>query len=64
MTAESAPGTSGQRPPKSRARAVKPGRLAVSEFAADRPGASSPFGDDITFPVPADRLNYQHPTPS
>jgi hypothetical protein len=36
--------------------------LAVSEFAADRPGAASPFGDDITFPVSTDRLSYEHPT--
>ena len=52
----------GQHPRKSRAKVVKPGRLAVSEFAADRPGAASPFGDDITFPVPTDRLSYEHPT--
>ena len=50
-----------QRPQKSRAKIVKPGRLPVSEFAADRAGAGSPFGDDITFPVPVDRLNYEHP---
>jgi len=33
---------------------------AVSELAADRTGALSPFGD-ITFPVPADELPYTHP---
>jgi hypothetical protein len=33
---------------------------AVSELAADRTGALSPFGD-ITFPVPADDLPYTHP---
>jgi len=36
-----------QQPQKSRAKIVKPGRLPVS---------------DITFPVPADRLTYEHPT--
>jgi succinate dehydrogenase / fumarate reductase iron-sulfur subunit len=46
---------------KSRARVVKPGRLPVSEFAFDRAGAASPFGDDVTLPVPTDRLTYQHP---
>jgi len=46
---------------RSRAKIVKPGRLPVSEFAFDRAGAASPFGDDITFPVPADRLTYEHP---
>ena len=50
-----------QRPRKSRSRIVKPGRLPVSEFAADRAGAGSPFGDDITFPLPTDSLNYEHP---
>lgn len=32
---------------------------AVSELAADRTGALSPFGD-ITFPLPADDLPYVH----
>jgi len=35
--------------------------MPVSEFAFDRAGAGSPFGDDLTFPVPAERLSYQHP---
>ncbi|QEN17398.1 hypothetical protein D3H54_24460 [Mycobacterium sp. ELW1] len=33
---------------------------AVSELAADRTGALSPFGD-ITFPLPASDLPYLHP---
>jgi hypothetical protein len=33
---------------------------AVSELAADRTGALSPYGD-VTFPVPADELPYTHP---
>jgi hypothetical protein len=33
---------------------------AISELAADRTGALSPFGD-ITFPLPADQLPYTHP---
>ncbi len=33
---------------------------AVSELAADRTGALSPFGD-VTFPLPADELPYVHP---
>ncbi len=32
----------------------------ISELAADRTGALSPFGD-ITFPVPAEDLPYTHP---
>jgi succinate dehydrogenase / fumarate reductase iron-sulfur subunit len=34
----------------------------VSEVASDRPGSSSPYGDDLTFPLPQDQLTYQHPT--
>ncbi|ORB27413.1 hypothetical protein BST36_01745 [Mycolicibacterium moriokaense] len=33
---------------------------AVSELAADRTGALSPFGD-LTFPLPADDVPYVHP---
>jgi succinate dehydrogenase / fumarate reductase, iron-sulfur subunit len=37
------------------------GRLPISEFTFDRPAASSPFGDDVTFPLPSEDLNYHHP---
>jgi succinate dehydrogenase / fumarate reductase iron-sulfur subunit len=37
------------------------GRLAISEFTFDRPAAPSPFGDDVTFPLPTEHLNYAHP---
>jgi succinate dehydrogenase / fumarate reductase iron-sulfur subunit len=40
---------------------VKPGRLPVSEILFDRPGAPSPFGEDVIFPVPSDRLAYEPP---
>ena len=33
---------------------------AVSELAADRTGALSPFGE-VAFPLPADELPYTHP---
>jgi hypothetical protein len=32
----------------------------VSELAADRQGALSPYGD-LTFPLPVDELGYEHP---
>jgi len=35
-------------------------RLPVSELAFDRPGGPSPFGEDLTFPLPAERLEYRH----
>lgn len=47
--------------PRSRAKVVKPGRLPVSEFAFDRAGAGSPFGDDLVFPMPTEQLTYRHP---
>jgi hypothetical protein len=36
------------------------GDHAISELAADRTGALSPFGE-VTFPLPADELPYMHP---
>jgi succinate dehydrogenase / fumarate reductase, iron-sulfur subunit len=39
------------------------GKLPLTETLLDRPGASSPFGDDVTFPVAPDELNYHHPEP-
>ena len=50
-----------RRPRKSRNKTVKAGRLPVSEATSDRAGAGSPFGDDITFPLPPHQLSYQHP---
>ncbi|GGK98551.1 hypothetical protein [Mangrovihabitans endophyticus] len=38
------------------------GHLAVSELIADRPAAPSPFGDDQTFPLPAEHLTYKPAT--
>jgi succinate dehydrogenase / fumarate reductase iron-sulfur subunit len=37
------------------------GKLPLSEFLIDRAGAASPFGDDVSFPVPPERLRYFHP---
>jgi hypothetical protein len=42
----------------SRARSPKVGHLAVSELVADRAGGPSPFGDDLTFPLPVEELTY------
>ena len=46
-----------------RGRIVRPRRLPVSEFAFSLAGAASPFGDDLPFPLPAERLTYTHPEP-
>ena len=40
------------------------GHLDVSELVADRAAAPSPFGDDQTFPLPVEELNYIPSTPA
>jgi hypothetical protein len=35
----------------------------VNELLAQNPGAQSPFGDDLTFPLPLEFLHYEHPLP-
>lgn len=37
--------------------------FVVSELAADSAGAMSPFGPDVEFPLPFDRISYRHPRP-
>ncbi|HLU32482.1 MAG TPA: succinate dehydrogenase/fumarate reductase iron-sulfur subunit [Natronosporangium sp.] len=39
------------------------GKLPLTETRLYRAGAASPFGDDVTFPLPTDRLVYHHPDP-
>jgi succinate dehydrogenase / fumarate reductase iron-sulfur subunit len=48
-------------PPGRPAQVGADGKLPLSEIAFDRPGAASPFGDDVTFPMPPDDLNYVEP---
>jgi succinate dehydrogenase / fumarate reductase iron-sulfur subunit len=38
------------------------GKLTVAELYLDRPAAASPFGDDQEFPLPPEKLRYNHPT--
>ncbi|MER7005193.1 succinate dehydrogenase/fumarate reductase iron-sulfur subunit [Dactylosporangium sp. NPDC000555] len=38
------------------------GKLTVAELYLDRAAAASPFGDDQEFPLPPEKLRYQHPT--
>jgi hypothetical protein len=35
----------------------------LDEFAAGSAGAMSPFGPDVEFPLPLDRISYRHPRP-
>jgi succinate dehydrogenase / fumarate reductase iron-sulfur subunit len=37
------------------------GKLPLSEVLFDRAGAASPFGDNVTFPLPPDSIAYDHP---
>ena len=34
----------------------------LTELVAEMAGSLSPFGEDHSFPLPADRLRYAHPT--
>jgi len=43
---------------------VEEGEHVVSEFAAELPGALSPFGDGAEFPLPIEALGYEHPGPA
>jgi hypothetical protein len=47
---------------RSRVKAPPAGHLPVTEVTFDRAGAASPFGDDQTFPLPVDELQYTHST--
>jgi hypothetical protein len=33
----------------------------VNELAADQAGSLSPFGMDVEFPLPIDKIRYTHP---
>ena len=40
------------------------GKLPLTEITFDRAEAASPFGDNVTFPLPSDHLTYQHTRPT
>lgn len=41
---------------------VEDGEHAVTEFLGPHAGSQSPFGDEQVFPLPVERLRYNHPT--
>ena len=43
-------------------RPVKPGHLPISEMFSDRAGAGSPFGEELTFPLPTEQIVYHLPS--
>lgn len=47
----------------SKAYIVQDGHLPLTEILFDRPGAASPFGDDLSFPLPVSQLTYVPPSP-
>jgi hypothetical protein len=58
--ASTAPGL----PERRDAVALQVGDFHVSELAADLAGSLSPYGPDIEFPLPLDRIRYKHPSPA
>ena len=40
------------------------GDFHVDEMASDMAGSQSPYGPELEFPLPLDRLRYKHPGPS
>lgn len=34
----------------------------LTELLAENQGSLSPFGEDVTFPLPTNSLRYEHPT--
>jgi hypothetical protein len=51
------------KPGKGKNPVPKDGYLPVNEMLGEYQGANSPFGDEVTFPLPLDQLNYTHPDP-
>lgn len=49
-------------PERGRTQVVEAGRIPVSEFAAEVQGGLSPFGEDVQLPLPADAIEYRHPS--
>ncbi|MEU4618896.1 succinate dehydrogenase/fumarate reductase iron-sulfur subunit [Actinoplanes sp. NPDC023801] len=39
------------------------GRMDVAELLAPQQGGMSPFGEDVSFPLPPEQVTYQHPDP-
>lgn len=45
-------------------RAAPAEEFLVSELASQQAGSLSPYGADIEFPLPLERLRYVHPGPA
>lgn len=48
---------------RSRIKPVKEGHLPITELTSPMAAASSPFGDDVTFPLPVEDLEWEHSAP-
>lgn len=51
-----------EQPEPSDRTAVREGHLPVTELVAEVQGGLSPFGEDVEFPLPMDKVAYRHPT--
>jgi hypothetical protein len=56
-------GTSPRPPEQYHHRATVAVDFRVNELAADQAGGLSPFGPELEFPLPLDKIRYQHPGP-
>ena len=52
------------KPGKGKNPVPKDGNLPVNEMLGEFQGANSPFGDEVTFPLPVESLGYEHPDPN
>ncbi|MFD0557154.1 hypothetical protein FB566_2409 [Stackebrandtia endophytica] len=49
---------------RSRIKPVKEGYLPITELTSPMAASGSPFGDDVTFPLPVRSLNWEHSEPA
>ncbi|WP_025273236.1 hypothetical protein [Haloglycomyces albus] len=49
--------------PGGKSRVVQTGHLEVGEITSPHIGASAPFGDDVTVPMPVEDLNWEYAQP-
>jgi hypothetical protein len=55
--------TTTRAPEQFRTRGHNDNDFHVNELAADRAGALSPYGSDVEFPLPLNKIRYTHPAP-
>jgi hypothetical protein len=51
-------------PEQFRSRSSHSDDFHVNELASDKAGSMSPFGPELEFPLPLDKIRYEHPSPA